>query len=239
MTVILENVRKTYLLDATHVPAVRGLSLTFGEGEFTALAGPSGCGKTTILNMIGCIDTPTEGSISIDGQNVTHLSDSALTQLRLKKIGFIFQNFNLISVLNVYQNIEFPLLLMKNLSSHERKERVESLIEAVGLTKYQHHRANQLSGGQRQRVAIARALVTKPSLVLADEPTANLDSETGDRILQLMKTISQERGTSFLFSTHDPKILHYASRVIYLLDGKVVSDSLKGESLKDTQRGSL
>ncbi|MFH2131321.1 MAG: ABC transporter ATP-binding protein, partial [bacterium] len=186
---------------------------------------PSGSGKTTLLNIIGCIDQATEGTVRIHGEEIGTLNDYKLTDLRLHRIGFIFQTFNLIPVLNVRENVEFPLLLMKKkeLSPHVIKERVEKLIEAVGLKEQVNQRPYELSGGQRQRVAIARALVINPDIVLADEPTANLDSETGEKILALMKKLNDTEKTTFVFSTHDPEVLKYAKNVIKIKDGVIVT----------------
>ncbi len=221
----LENVKKTYLLGKVAVEAVKGVSFDIEKGDFISVAGPSGSGKTTILNMIGCIDTPTEGRVEIDGAVTSELKDKDLTKLRHETIGFIFQSFNLIPVLNVYENIEFPLLLgIDKMGRHEKKEWVEYLIEQVGLSNWKHHKPNELSGGQRQRVAIARALVTKPKIVLADEPTANLDSKTGEAIIELMKMINREQNTTFIFSTHDQHIVGIADHVIRLHDGMVASE---------------
>ncbi|MFT7583275.1 MAG: putative ABC transport system ATP-binding protein [Myxococcota bacterium] len=219
--VVLEDVYKDYALGKTTVHALRGIDLTLEQGEFAVIAGPSGSGKTTALNMIGCVDTATRGRVLVAGQDTGRLSDRALTTLRAEKLGFIFQTFNLISVLNVDQNVEFPLLLRKDVSKKERQARVDMLIEKVGLAPFRKHRPGELSGGQRQRVAIARALVTRPEIVLADEPTANLDSETGETILDLMREINRADKTTFLFSTHDPQVMSYADRVIRLVDGKV------------------
>lgn len=217
----LVNVTKDYFLGSVRVPALKGVSLTIDPGEFTVIAGPSGSGKTTILNLIGCVDTATTGDVVISGQKTSNLSDRALTDLRLNTLGFIFQSFNLIPVLDVYDNVEFPLLLMKNLTKKEKKQRVEYFIERVGLTGHIKHRPSELSGGQRQRVAIARALVTKPQIVLADEPTANLDSKTGQNIIDLMKEINSADKTTFLFSTHDHSIMNQARRIIMLHDGVI------------------
>ena len=226
MTIIeLTNVRKTYLLGRVEVPAVRGVSFAIEKGDFISIAGPSGSGKSTILNLIGCIDTPTSGTVDIEGKPTAGLSDRNLTLLRHETIGFIFQSFNLIPVLDVYENIEFPLLM--GAGGPQKKERrawVESLIAEVGLEQWRRHKPNELSGGQRQRVAIARALVTKPKIVLADEPTANLDSTTGEQIITLMKKINRELATTFIFSTHDAKIVDEADHIIRLLDGQVVED---------------
>ncbi len=218
----LRDVHKDYPLGETIVPAVRGVSLEILRGDFTSIVGPSGSGKTTLLNLIGCIDLPTRGQVFIDGQEISALSDNTLTDLRLFKIGFIFQSFNLIPVLNVLENVEFPLLLMKRFKEAEIRKRAQELLDQVGLGKHMHHRPAELSGGQRQRVAIARALVTEPQLVLADEPTANLDSQTGATILALMKTLNEQKHTTFIFSTHDADVLKYARSVIQIRDGQLV-----------------
>jgi putative ABC transport system ATP-binding protein len=221
--VSLRNVSKVYMLGKTVVPAVRDVSIDVGEAEFLAIAGPSGSGKTTLLNLIGCVDTPTSGTVVVNGQDTAKLSERALTDLRLRTIGFIFQSFNLVSVLSVFQNVEFPLLLQGVLSKRERAERVLSLLDAVGLTEHTRHRPNELSGGQRQRVAIARALVTRPRLVLADEPTANLDSATGETIVDLMREMNRRDGTTFIFSTHDPKVMSHANAIIRIADGRIAA----------------
>lgn len=215
----IRNLVKNYALGSTVVQAVRGVSLDIAEGEFLSIVGPSGSGKTTLLNVIGCIDMATSGSVMVAGQDITTLHDRARTDLRLHRIGFIFQSFNLIPVLDVVENVEFPLLLMKDLSRREARDRASELIEAVGLADHIRHRPGELSGGQRQRVAIARALATRPSIVLADEPTANLDSATGEQILELMAELNRTRGTTFIFSTHDPQVLTYARRVVRIHDG--------------------
>ncbi|MFO0593868.1 MAG: ABC transporter ATP-binding protein [Myxococcaceae bacterium] len=220
--VTIQDVEKEYSLGATVVKALRGVSLTVDKGEFISIAGPSGSGKTTLLNLIGCVDTATRGDVVVSGRNTAQLSERELTDLRLNTIGFIFQSFNLVSVLSVYQNVEFPLLLQDKLTSGERKKRVDALLDQVGLASHTKHRPNELSGGQRQRVAIARALVTDPLIVLADEPTANLDSQTGQAILDLMKSLNQQKGTTFIFSTHDHKVMRYANAVIRLADGKIL-----------------
>jgi putative ABC transport system ATP-binding protein len=234
MTVIrLENVKKKYSLGKTTVEAVKNVSFDIQKGDFISITGPSGSGKSTILNMIGCIDTPTEGIVEINGTLTKNLNDLEITKLRHRTLGFIFQSFNLIPVLNVYENIEFPLLLgVTQVSQNERKDWIRYLIAEVGLEGREKHRANELSGGQRQRVAIARALATKPRIVLADEPTANLDSVTGDAILGLMKRINAEFGTTFVFSTHDQKIVNIANHVIRLKDGLVTENYLREESAK-------
>jgi putative ABC transport system ATP-binding protein len=221
----LENVKKDYPLGATTVHALRGVSLAIKEGDFISIVGPSGSGKTTLLNIIGCIDNATEGSVKIHGKEVTTHSDRRLTDLRLHTIGFIFQTFNLIPVLSARENVEFPLLLMKkeNLTNKEIRRRAEKLLEEVGLKEQMNQKPFELSGGQRQRVAIARALVTKPAIVLADEPTANLDSETGEMILKQMKELNLLEKTTFVFSTHDPDILKYANGVLKIKDGLMAS----------------
>jgi putative ABC transport system ATP-binding protein len=220
--VSVKQVFKNYTLGTFVVPALRGVSLDVEEGEFLAIAGPSGSGKTTLLNLIGCVDTPTEGTVQIAG-NATHvMSERQLTRLRLHTIGFIFQSFNLVSVLSVFQNIELPLLLQRSAGAKDRRSRVEALLDRVGIREYANHRPSELSGGQRQRVAIARALVTRPQLVLADEPTANLDSVTGTNILDLMKELNHSEKTTFIFSTHDARVWSYASSVVRLADGQLI-----------------
>jgi putative ABC transport system ATP-binding protein len=219
--VSIANVVKEYDLGKVKVPALRGVSLEVGVGEFIAVAGPSGSGKTTLLNLIGCVDTATSGVVKVDGWDTSTLAERELTDLRLNTIGFIFQSFNLVSVLSVFQNVEFPLLLQKRHTAAERRERVMALLEQVGLHTHARHRPNELSGGQRQRVAVARALVTRPKLVLADEPTANLDSQTGATIIDLMKELNQKEGTTFIFSTHDAKVMSHANAVVKLADGVI------------------
>ena len=218
----LQDVRKVYPLGKVEVEAVKGVSFSIEKGDFISIAGPSGSGKSTILNMLGCVDRPTSGTVLIEGRPTKDLSDKDLTTLRHETLGFIFQSFNLIPVLNVYENIEFPLLLGKNgPKGKEKSEWIDYLINEVGLEQWKTHKPNELSGGQRQRVAIARALVTKPQIVLADEPTANLDSATGTQILDLMKRINREMDTTFIFSTHDAKIDNLADHVVRLKDGLV------------------
>ena len=220
--VVLDKVVKNYQLGKITVPALKDVSLAIGAGEFLSIAGPSGSGKTTLLNLVGCVDTATSGTVLVDGQDTAQLSEKKLTRLRLERLGFIFQSFNLVGVLDAFQNVEFPLLLQGNSSKQERKDRVDDLLNKVGLQDHGHHRPNELSGGQRQRVAIARALVTRPRIVLADEPTANLDSKTGGAIIDLMKTINETDGTTFIFSTHDARVMQHAHRLIQLEDGRVV-----------------
>ena len=218
----LTGVTKNYQLGKVTVPALKGVDLAITPGEFTVISGPSGSGKTTLLNLIGCMDTATGGTVKVAGQDTGKLKETELTELRLRKIGFIFQSFNLVSVLDVYDNVEFPLLLQKSHTKAQRRERAMYFIDKVGLTGHLKHRPNELSGGQRQRVAIARALVTKPEIVLADEPTANLDSKTGQSIVDLMKEINSTEKTTFLFSSHDELVTRQARRVIKLLDGGVI-----------------
>ncbi|MCK5198548.1 MAG: ABC transporter ATP-binding protein, partial [Spirochaetales bacterium] len=221
--ITLNNVKKIYPLGKTEVKAVNGVSFDMEKGDFISIAGPSGSGKSTILNMIGCIDTPTEGQVKILGMDTGKLNDRKLTDLRHRVIGFIFQSFNLIPVLNVYENIEFPLLLGKTVKyKRNNKDWIDFLIREVGLENWRNHRPNELSGGQMQRVAIARALAAKPQIVLADEPTANLDSTTGQTIVELMKKISEEVGTTFVFSTHDRAIVEIADHIIRLKDGLII-----------------
>ncbi|NBV83339.1 ABC transporter ATP-binding protein [bacterium] len=218
----LSNVTKEYALGETQVSALRGVDFSVDQGDFLSIIGPSGSGKTTLLNIIGCIDTASSGSVMISGKEITQMSDAERTDLRLYKIGFIFQTFNLIAVLDVLENIEFPLLLMNKYSKEEVRKRAQELADAVGLTQYTHHRPSELSGGQRQRVAIARALVSNPDIVLADEPTANLDSQTGATILELMKHLNTTQKTTFIFSTHDAEVLQYARRIVKIKDGRIV-----------------
>ena len=217
----ISNVKNDYSLGKTTVHALRGVDLDVQEGDFLSIVGASGSGKTTLLNIIGCVDNATSGSVTIGGEEINGMKDKKLTDLRLYKIGFIFQTFNLIPVLNIRENVEFPLLLMKNLKRSEINKRTEKLIEEVGIKEFIKHRPSELSGGQRQRVAIARALVTNPDIVLADEPTANLDSETGNNILELMKELNQKEKTTFIFSTHDPEVIKYANEVVRIKDGLI------------------
>ncbi len=219
----VESVTKEYPLGKTIVHALRGVDLTVQTGDFMSVVGASGSGKTTLLNIIGCVDEATSGSVKIGDEEITEMKDKKLTDLRLYKIGFIFQTFNLIPVLNIRENVEFPLLLMKNLKRSEINKRTEKLIDQVGIKEFIKHRPSELSGGQRQRVAIARALVTNPEILLADEPTANLDSETGNMILELMKELNIREKTTFIFSTHDPDVIKYASKVVRIKDG-LISD---------------
>jgi len=224
----LEDVHKKYPLGKTEVHAVRGVSFEIQRGDFISIAGPSGSGKSTILNLIGCIDVPTDGRVVLNDTDTKGLKDKEITSLRHRFIGFIFQSFNLVPVLNVYENIEFPLLLgREKVKVKEKKEWIDYLIDEVGLSQWRNHRPNELSGGQRQRVAIARALVTKPQVVLADEPTANLDSANGEAIIGLMKKVNRDQETTFIFSTHDATIVDIADHIIRLQDGKIVHEERK------------
>ncbi len=221
----LEDVHKEFPLGKVTVKALRGVSLAIEAGEFIAIAGPSGSGKTTLLNQIGCVDVPTRGVVRIDGQSTSELKETELTKLRLHKLGFIFQTFNLIAVLDLSQNVELPLLLQGGMTKGERQKRVAEIIEKVGLAGQVGQRPNELSGGQRQRVAIARALVTRPQIVLADEPTANLDTGTGEQILDVMRALNERDGTTFIFSTHDHRVMAHAKRLVQLVDGLIDSDA--------------
>jgi putative ABC transport system ATP-binding protein len=230
--VILKNVGKNYRLDAVTVPALSGINLEIRPNRFTVLSGPSGSGKTTLLNIIGCIDRPDSGEILVAGQPVQTLSDDDLSDFRARHLGFIFQNFNLLPVLTAYENVEYPLLLAK-LPAVERRKRVLELLDAVGLGDRANNRPGQLSGGQRQRVAIARALATQPTIVLADEPTANLDSQTGAAIIALMRKMQRERHVSFIFSSHDPQVLAEADDAAIIRDGKIVSIERRDDKAKE------
>jgi putative ABC transport system ATP-binding protein len=218
-SVRVEDVSKEYLLGRTLVPALRGVTLSVEPGEFMTVAGPSGSGKSTLLNLMGCLDHPSKGRVLIDGHDIAALGDDARSDLRADKIGFIFQTFNLIPVLSALENVEFPLLMRRG--RNNARQRALSALEQVGLREFARHRPDELSGGQRQRVAAARALVTDPAIVLADEPTANLDSATGDAIIALMLEINRRQGTTFIFSTHDPRVMAHAHRIVRLADGKV------------------
>jgi len=222
----LVNAVKEYRNGKAVVPALRGITLSIAGGEFLSIAGPSGSGKSTLLNVIGCIDSLTSGTIRLAGRDVGGLRDDELAALRREKIGFVFQSFNLIPVLTVYENVAFALELLGSKGRDGRGE-VLRILSEVGLEGLERRRPGELSGGQQQRVAIARALVKKPALVLADEPTANLDSKTGEEILKLMKDLNEKHGTIFVFSTHDRMVMDYAERLVLLHDGLVVSDEIK------------
>lgn len=221
--VTLTDISKSYRLGAVTVRALQEVDLAIGRGDFLALAGPSGSGKTTLLNIIGCIDKPTAGRLLIDGVDVTAVPLHRLAPMRRDTLGFIFQTFNLIPVLTAFENVEYPLLL-KGVARREREARVRRWLEQVGIAPQANQRPDQLSGGQRQRVAIARAMVVEPKLVLADEPTANLDSDTALRILDLLAKLNAEIGTTFVFATHDPALIARAARCVRLRDGHVVAE---------------
>lgn len=217
----LEHVFKDYTLGEQRVRALNGVSLSVENGDFLAIAGPSGSGKSTLLNLIGCIDTPSHGKVFIDGKDISGRTPDELSDLRARTIGFIFQTFNLFPVLSAAENVEYPLLQFRELAAGERRNHVSRYLSIVGLSRFSNHRPNQLSGGQRQRVAIARALATQSKIVLADEPTANLDHKTGEGILQLMKDINGSFRTTFIFSTHDRRVMEMANRVIRIEDGQI------------------
>jgi len=219
----VENVTKIFKIGKLETQALRGVTLSIESGEFTALVGPSGSGKTTLLQLIGCLDQPTSGRVFINGKDISQLNRNQRADTRRGTIGFIFQFFALIPTLSAYENIELPLLLT-GVSAAERRQRVTQLLEAVELSDRSHHRPDQLSGGQQQRVAIARALSTKPALILADEPTANLDTPNGKQVMDIMTRLNQETGVTFVFATHDPRVIQYAQRVITLRDGLVVEN---------------
>jgi putative ABC transport system ATP-binding protein len=221
--VTVERVHKTYYLGEARVHALRGLSMQLEQGEFVALVGASGSGKSTLLNLIGGLDDPDEGVVSIDGMSLASLAEAERSRLRNTRLGFIFQTFNLVPVLNVYENVQLPLMIHPTIPARERDERVRAVLRDVGLESYLKHVPDKLSGGQRQRVAIARALVTEPALVLADEPTANLDSETTGTLVELMLAMNEKRKVTFLFSTHDERLMRRVQRVLHIKDGVIVS----------------
>jgi putative ABC transport system ATP-binding protein len=222
----IENVTKVYHIGEVETRALNDISLNIGEGEFTALVGPSGSGKTTLLQLIGCLDKPDQGVVKIKGRDVTRLNANQRADLRRDQIGFIFQFFALVPVLNAYENVELPLLL-SNVKAVERRDRVMDLLKAVGLADRAKHRPDQMSGGEQQRVAIARALAPRPVMVLADEPTANLDTENGKQAMEIMQRLNQQTGTAFIFATHDPRVVAYARRVVKLRDGQIDTNGTK------------
>lgn len=217
---------KDYKVGKVLFPALRGIDMKIDDGEFTAIAGPSGSGKTTLLNIIGCLDVATKGEVMINGTNINELTARDKAELRKKEIGFVFQTFNLIPVLTAYENVEMPLVLL-DIPAVQKRKKVVSILKEVGLEDYLHRKPNEMSGGQQQRVAIARSLVKDPSMVLADEPTANLDSTTAREILSLMSDLNKKLKTTFIFSTHDQLVMDFAERLIKLRDGKVVGDATK------------
>jgi len=223
-----ENVTRVYTVGKVETHALRGISLSIEGGEFTALVGPSGSGKTTLLQLIGCLDRPTSGHVYVNGKDVSALNRNQRADMRRGTIGFIFQFFALIPTLTAYENIEMPLLLNGH-TAGERKSRISELLELIGLADRGTSRPDQLSGGQQQRVAIARALAVKPSLILADEPTANLDTPNGQQVMETMTRLNKDTGVTFVFATHDPRVIQYARRVVTLRDGLVAEDKLVGK----------
>lgn len=227
MSVIeIKNLTKTYHETEVPVHAVNGIDLTFEKGEFAAIVGPSGCGKTTLMNMIGGLEKPTSGSVVVDGRNMSELSSSKLIDFRLKNIGFVFQAYNLIPVLKARENVEF-IMQLQNWDKKTMEERSVSLLKSVGLDDKLNSRPTQMSGGEQQRVAVARALASKPQFILADEPTANLDSHATTQLLEIMKKLNEEEHITFIFATHDKRVMDKALRVITIEDGKVISDITK------------
>ena len=224
--ITVENVSRLYLQGKVEVAALRSLSLQVSSGEFTAICGPSGSGKTTLLNLIGALDHPTSGRVIIEGQDLTSMNRQELSILRRDRIGFVFQSYNLIPVLTAYENAEL-VLSVQGVSLSERKEKVMTLLKAVGLEGLEDRRPSELSGGQQQRVAIARALASDPAVILADEPTANVDSETAVLLLDLMQELNQSHQATFVFSTHDPRVMERARRLVHMVDGQIESDELK------------
>ncbi len=224
--VALSDVTKLYTQGSLEVQALRGLDLTVGKGEFTALIGPSGSGKTTTLNLVGGLDSPTSGSVAVEGVDLGTLNRKALSHLRRDRIGFVFQSYNLIPVLTAYENAEM-VMWVQGVPAPERRKRVMELLHAVGLDGLEDRKPTELSGGQQQRVAIARAIASDPAVVLADEPTANVDSETAETLISLMETLNRERGVTFLFSTHDHRVVERVKRVVRLVDGRVDSDEVR------------
>jgi putative ABC transport system ATP-binding protein len=218
------NAIRVFKIGEVETKALRGVNLSIENGEFTALVGPSGSGKTTLLQLIGLLDKPTTGNVSINGKEATNLNRNQRADLRKNAIGFVFQFFALIPTLTAYENVEMPLLL-NGTKAADRKKRVNEMLEAVGLSDRAHHRPDQLSGGQQQRVAVARALAANPKLILADEPTANLDTENGKQVMDIMKKLNKETGVTFVFATHDPRVIGYADRVVTLQDGVITKDS--------------
>ena len=219
----VEDVTKVYQMGETQVHALRGVDLTVNEGEMMAIMGPSGSGKSTLMAILGCLDTPTSGSYRLGGTDVSHLSDRQLASIRGQRIGFLFQTFNLLPRATALENVELPLLYSR---ASKRRERVRAALEAVGLGDRAHHRPSELSGGEQQRVAMARALVNEPSIILADEPTGNLDSKTGDKVLELLERLHRERDLTLVMVTHDPRVAARTQRIIHLLDGQVEREEI-------------
>ncbi len=230
LTVTGRHLNKTYQQGQVSIPALVDVSLDIPKGDFVCLSGPSGSGKTTLLNILSGLDTPTHGEIEIDGQRVDKMSKADLADMRLSKIGFVFQAYNLIPVLSAQENVEFVMQL-QGVSSAERAKKARAIIKEVGLEGLENRRPGDLSGGQQQRVAVARAIVSEPSLILADEPTANLDSHTAESLMELLRTMNEEHGVTFLFSTHDKLVMDYSKRLIKLHDGRIESDNLNSDQL--------
>lgn len=220
----LTDITRVYTVGEVETRALRGVDLTIGKKEFTTLVGPSGSGKTTLLQLLGCLDQPTSGKVLINGQDATTMSRNERADLRKGTIGFVFQFYALVPTLTAYENVELPMLLM---GKKNHKSRVMELLDAVGIADRADHRPDQMSGGQQQRVAVARALASDPLLILADEPTANLDTANGDQVMDIMKKLNEETGTTFVFATHDPRVIKYATRVVTLQDGLIISDEVK------------
>lgn len=229
----LKGLKKVYDQGKIEVPALRGIDLTVEHGEFTTIFGPSGSGKTTLLNMIGCLDKPTDGTILFDGQSLAELDKKELAMIRRFNVGFIFQSYNLIPVLTAYENVEFAIRLVNKYDKQEIRDRVLHILKAVGLEGLENRKPNELSGGQKQRVAIARALVKEPKLVLADEPSANLDSKTSEEVLAVMVKMNKELGTTFIFSTHDPQVMEYAHRMLEIRDGLISEEKRRDSNVSD------
>ena len=223
-----ESVSKIYQTNAVEFPALQEITFNVEDAEFLSIAGPSGSGKTTILNIIGCLDIPSSGNVFLSGNDISTKNSNELADIRRHNIGFIFQTFNLIPILSAFENVEFPLILKGDLSAADRKAAAEEILEDVGLKDLMHRKPSEMSGGQQQRVAIARALVKKPKLILADEPTANLDSKTGTEVLELMKALNEKTGSTFIFSTHDQMVMDYAKRIIRLRDGRIEGEETRG-----------
>mgnify|MGYP003445281386 FL=1 len=230
MLVELNELNKSYHNGVFEVAALKNINLKINKGEFTVFAGPSGSGNTTLLNIVGTMDKLSSGEVRVDGIELSALSKNEASDFRKDKIGFIFQSYNLIPVLTVYENVEFILDLVGKFTKSEKELKINTLLEELGLLEYKNRKPSELSGGQQQRVAIARALIKEPLIVLADEPTANLDSKTGENILDLMKKLNEDKGVTFIFSSHDNKIIERAKRVIYLRDGEIVKEELQNDN---------